>query len=99
MDLDYLPGGRWVRLLAHSGWSIVPVGRWHLASRATTVGPGTMTVALMCGRELRAEGQVSEIASIVGLPKANACPSCERAWVREGRLLPRRAAVTTSALA
>lgn len=91
MDLEYLPGGRWARLLVADGWSVVPVGRWHLAVAPVPVAPGASRVALVCGRELRTTGaRGSEIASIAGLPHANACPVCERAWVRELHVGPRR---------
>lgn len=97
MDLEYLPGGRWVRLLGADGWAVVPLGRWHLAAGSAPVPHGARLVTLVCGRDLRTGGsRGNEIASIAGLPNANVCPACERAWVREDRVPGRRHPATAS---
>lgn len=90
MDLDYTPGGRWVRIVATDGSAAWPVGRWHFASEDldpagepasshSTEGP-----PLACDRELRASLVAGgELLFIANLPAGNLCPICHRAWHSE----------------
>ncbi|MFM2105249.1 MAG: hypothetical protein RL338_281 [Chloroflexota bacterium] len=86
MDPEYIPGGRWVRVLAADGTIVEPRGRWHLATEdpSTELDDTPRRAELVCGRELRAtRARGEELAFVATLPLANLCVACHREWHRE----------------
>ena len=83
---EYLPGGRWVRVISLAGHRVHPVGNWHRATAASVGRPDRdpFRIEVDCTRELHAglvaEGELLFTAEI---PLANVCRECRRSWHAE----------------
>lgn len=86
MTLEYLPGGRWVRVISLAGHRVQPVGTWHRATVASLdrLDRDPDRIDVDCERELHA-GLLpdAELLFTTDLPLANVCKLCRRVWLAE----------------